>query len=722
MSKDDGPITGIMRDNDSIKKRNLEQSRGHDMFAGSLPLPDIRTTFLTIEASLTVEEARCILEVRTEEYVVIHRVVRGEHMYYLLPRVYIETRIAGRNPDEPMETALDLHEHGRTEAIPRTMVKKNTREVIHDNRARIVTDRDTVMGFIIPPEPHRAMDEPAVPPAPPAHKADVEACWAYTDLTTRTVHKKMRRGEHARPASAAGPGEPVSTPIIEASVSEQPCHFRAQMPEEVLAGETQQVLVDISRQVLDLACGVAGSTETLPDLATGTKLTVRLIPKLNFEALGDTRVDVTAPGPDKPVNLVFDVRPTAPGEGEIWVAFCQGPVSLLTLKLRPQIVVERSLGTVGSVQAAAIAESAPALVRVNTMKVYVQKSNGTKRYRYDLWLDSIGIDDTFESQEFTGDITALLGPYMEFFDTVQADTQLDFQQLQIQLKSIGARLFEKLFPLELQQVFWDNRNKIDHLKLYCEEPYIPWEILHVCEPGKPISPGTKFLGEMGMVRWLHGHAAPTELRVRPGRARYVTPNYPGNALASAQQEGKMLEDLFKAQPVKPPTRPELTKLISREGPFDLFHFAGHGEGSEEEITSSCIELEPAGPNSTRQLRDLTPDIVAGLCRLKAGDGTRPIVVLNTCRAGKTGYYITGLSGFAPAFLEREAGVFVGALWQIGDEPACSFIKEFYLELLKGKTVADAVKLGRDKACKAGDATYLAYVVYADPCARLVEKP
>jgi len=95
------------------------------------------------------------------------------------------------------------------------------------------------------------------------------------------------------------------------------------------------------------------------------------------------------------------------------------------------------------------------------------------------------------------------------------------------------------------------------------------------------------------------------------------------------------------------------------------------------------------------------------------------VVLNSCRAGKTGYQLTGLGGFAPAFLEREAAVFVGALWMIGDAPALTFVQAFYQALCSGKVVAEAVSAGREAAFKAGDATYLAYVVYADPFARLV---
>jgi len=447
----------------------------------------------------------------------------------------------------------------------------------------------------------------------------------------------------------------------------------------------------------------------------------RLIPKKNIAVIGQARADVSAPLPGEPsCTLFFEVQSGSPGACELWVAFCRGPLSLVTLKLKPQTVAGKPQEEGARLRAGSEATPPPGPpARINIMRVYLGENGGKIRYRYTLWLDALGVDQEYESPEFAGDIETILQPYMNLFDQVETADKTDFEQLQIELRSIGARLFQTLFPSDLQSVFWENRDRITHLKLYCEEPYIPWEILHVCEPGKSLPSETRFLGQMGLVRWLYGHTAPTELRVRPGRAWYVAPSYPGHELASAKKEGILLKKLFDAKPVTPATRPEVTKLLGAEGPFELFHFAGHGEASETAITEGRLELDPAGADQGGRLRDLTPDIVAGLCRLKAQDGTRPIVVLNSCRAGKTGYQLTGLGGFAPAFLEREAAVFVGALWMIGDAPALTFVQAFYQALCSGKVVAEAVSAGREAAFKAGDATYLAYVVYADPFARLV---
>lgn len=95
-----------------------------------------------------------------------------------------------------------------------------------------------------------------------------------------------------------------------------------------------------------------------------------------------------------------------------------------------------------------------------------------------------------------------------------------------------------------------------------------------------------------------------------------------------------------------------------------------------------------------------------------------MVFLNACQAGRAGYKLTGIGGFAQAFLKGGAGAFVGTLWSVGDEPAFSFGQAFYDALLGGKDISEATLLARDAARTAGDATWLAYAVYVHPHATL----
>ncbi|MBA3030129.1 MAG: CHAT domain-containing protein [Desulfobacteraceae bacterium] len=691
---------------------------GYDRFAGSSLPSGIQTEFILIPGILSVGEALTIIQSRQKKGAVIHHWVNNTRMYYLFLFSRIQDLLMNHRPEEVVAVALALNENNHSMAISASECVKRLREDVAFYQPAVVVDHGTVVGYIEPDQGPAKMedsDEMALTMEP---EYDLEEM----DDASKPFTKSLRRGI-PRPAGATRkPEAPASATRVYLD-SNPLCHFAARMPEDVAAGHMQPVEVTLSREEIERVNSKTSQKSDHPvSVSPDQKITVRLIPKRNLTVIGDSRADVDVPIPGIPaVTLFFDVMPGSCGEGELWVAFCQGPLSLLTLKLNPRIVEEPTAAGKESIQArTSVPPPSGPPVRLNTMWVYHEENSGKTRYRYCLWMDDMDIDQEYESPEFDGDVLAVLKPYMNLFDEVETHTPTDFDQLQIQLRSIGAKLFQTLFPKDLQRVFWENRDKIKHLKLYCEEPYIPWEILHVCEPGKSLPAETKFLGQMGMVRWLHGHTAPTQLRIRPGRAWYVTPSYPGNELKSAKKEGKLLKSLFGAKPVKPATRPEVTKLLSLEGPFDLFHFAGHGEASEAQITDCRIELESAGAGTSSMLKDLTPDIVSGLCQLKGQDGTRPIVVLNSCRAGKMGYQITGLGGFAPAFLEREAGVFIGALWMIGDQPALTFIKAFYEALHEGKMVSEAVNKGREKAYEAGDATYLAYVVYADPFAHLVQ--
>jgi hypothetical protein len=458
-----------------------------------------------------------------------------------------------------------------------------------------------------------------------------------------------------------------------------------------------------------------GTESAVISVATDKKITVRLIPKLNFQVIDDSRVDVDVPEPGKPLELCFGLMPTKLGEGEAVVSFCQGPLALATLKLKAQIVKAQSFSGTEMIMAEASVTPRADIVPRNTMMVYVKENDGKISYDYHLLIDST-IDKTFESDEFkSDDIAELLEPYMDFLNKVEAKTKTDFELLQTDLRTIGAGLFYALFPKELQEVFWKNRKKIDHIKFYCDDSYIPWEILYVCnpDPSKPLPEDEElFLGQMGLVRWLPGNAAPELLKVRPGRARYIIPSDSG--LAYAQSEGKILEELFGAEPVEPATRREVLNLL-KNGSFDLLHFAGHGKAVEASISDAYIVLEQEGPESNTLLVDLKPDNIRSGGSLKDA-----IVVLNACEVGRTGTYITKTGGFAPEFLRKEVGIFVGALWDIGDESAITFIEQFYRTLLDGKTIAEAVRKARKAAYDKGDATFLAYAVYADPFAHLVK--
>ena len=95
---------------------------------------------------------------------------------------------------------------------------------------------------------------------------------------------------------------------------------------------------------------------------------------------------------------------------------------------------------------------------------------------------------------------------------------------------------------------------------------------------------------------------------------------------------------------------------------------------------------------------------------------RPLVFLNACQIGRGGMSLTGVGGWARRFLDAGAGAFVGSYWSVYDQPAIDFAKAVYGRLLGGTPIARAVKEARGQIKSDGDATWLAYTVFADPLA------
>ena len=276
--------------------------------------------------------------------------------------------------------------------------------------------------------------------------------------------------------------------------------------------------------------------------------------------------------------------------------------------------------------------------------------------------------------------------------------------------------------------------ELDSILVHSDEPFLPWEVVFLDDPAEPAASGKGvFFGELGLCRWLFGAVPVCEIQVRPGRARYVIPHYPDPAmrLENAEQvEQPMLEAALGAIAVKP-MHAEVLDLLRKKGSFDVLHFACHGQADPQQIDSAGLMLEgevvntPRGQQWNKEV--LQASTVEQVANLRGDDGNRPLVVVNACQTGRLGYSLTGLGGFATAFLgTREgtgdsrgrAGAFVGALWSVGDDPASGFVAELYAQLKAGKTMAQATRAARKVAGQAGEGTWLAYTVYAHPHLRL----
>lgn len=155
----------------------------------------------------------------------------------------------------------------------------------------------------------------------------------------------------------------------------------------------------------------------------------------------------------------------------------------------------------------------------------------------------------------------------------------------------------------------------------------------------------------------------------------------------------------------------LAHLCHRD--FGLIHFVGHGEHDAEDPGTSGFHLYDG---RALRPRDLRRDIQRRLSE------NRPLVFMNACQAGRQGWSLRRLGGWARRFiLDAGCGAFVAPQWTVGDEVAHVFAQAFYGALERGETFGQATLEAR-RALPEDPLGRLAYAVYAHPNGRLKFRP
>jgi len=296
------------------------------------------------------------------------------------------------------------------------------------------------------------------------------------------------------------------------------------------------------------------------------------------------------------------------------------------------------------------------------------------------------------------------------------------------LRDYGGTMLDELIPPSIQSALWKVRNTLRAIHVLSTEPFIPWELVHLKAPAvgdgrRKLPPDLHFLGQKGLVRWLYNRSnAPREIKIRSEKAYYAIPNYayPPLQLPEAQNEIPFLRDGIGARAIAPVEATGLRALLGHAGAVDLFHFSGHGEAEPNGGGNARILI---GCNKDGQDLDyFMSSAIAQNSDLTGPDGNRGVIVLNACQVGQAGWQLTSIGGFADASLAAGAGIFVGALWSVGDSPARIFTESLYKALRAEKQLAEATTIAREASRAAGDATWLAYAVYGHPLARVGFEP
>lgn len=555
--------------------------------------------------------------------------------------------------------------------------------------------------------------------APPEIEEDDGAPLDF-DMGGPDLEVALPDGLGEEPVVAAGPGAGAPAPAPRAQTG---AHVAAEMPSEVQVRKQFPLRVRLSRKEIQASPGASSDTMAI-DVDETRPLSVRVVGKKNVAVVGTDSDIFTLPAGGGTSELTFTLKASRRGPVTVTVVVMQGTVPLANLSLEAEAVMEpaATVMAAGSVMAQVVGDrplgsDVPELDRLANLQVFEVERGGKVLYEYAIRLEPGGPVHRFTSPPLTDRAKYVDGILAQVEDawTDSGDRPKAFLS---RVQDVGAALFEQLFPQEMQEFLWRHRNNLGQLLVYTDEPYMPWELVHLKPPVGPRQRPPRFLAQQGIVRWQFTAFPPSVVHVRSGRVQALVPHYadPAFQLTEPAFEEQFLAERLGATRVTP--TPTGVSKVLRSGRFDLLHFSGHGIADPEDILAAKVLL--AGRKRGGQVvpQYLSATTVSENARRHRDSESGPIVVLNACQVGRGGQQLSTAGGFAKAFLEAGASVFVSCLWSVREQPSRVFVEELYEQLLQGATVAQASLRAREKAREAGDATWLSYVVYARPDAVL----
>jgi len=259
----------------------------------------------------------------------------------------------------------------------------------------------------------------------------------------------------------------------------------------------------------------------------------------------------------------------------------------------------------------------------------------------------------------------------------------------------------------------------DSVQIVTDEPCVPWELMRLYDLDRAPGVPAEFLGIRHSVgRWLANESAAPRQRIGVHKLAVAASDYQnvaavGSKLPWAAGERTLMVDTYCADPV-PLTSDALLDFLEK-GRVQAVHFACHGNMSISDPDASRLVMEDT-PN------DLTPLAVARSEVCNGLGSEHPLVFLNACEVGGAATALSLVAGFPAAFLYAGAAALVSPLWAVNDEHARRIAEDFYREVFAaagGRTIGEVLRDLRQRWQTEKHLTFLAYVLYGDPLARVV---
>lgn len=287
------------------------------------------------------------------------------------------------------------------------------------------------------------------------------------------------------------------------------------------------------------------------------------------------------------------------------------------------------------------------------------------------------------------------------------------------IEGIGKTIYDST-PEAFKEAYWKLYNALNtnfnSILFISDESCVPWELMHIANKG--VSP--EFLGIRHAVgRWI-AEASSRLVQNISVRQFVVTgsgyPNLPPiNPLPWVEGELDWLTEHYKSQRIALNSTTILDFL--KNGTAQAVHFACHGQNSNKNSLLNELIMEDYPEN-------ITPLAINGW-EVQDGLGKQhPIIFLNACQAAAAGNQLGLIVGLPAAFLAAGASAVICPLWRISDEHAKEITEQFYLAAFSqsGKTLGEILQTIREQWESKNHLTFLAYVLYGDPQAKINFNP
>jgi hypothetical protein len=262
----------------------------------------------------------------------------------------------------------------------------------------------------------------------------------------------------------------------------------------------------------------------------------------------------------------------------------------------------------------------------------------------------------------------------------------------------------------------------DSIQIVTDEPCVPWELMRLYDRERAPQVPAEFLAVRHSVgRWLAGESSTMTQRIRVQRLAVAASDYAGirevgSPLPWAARERELLVGTYRAEAVA--LRSDAVLRFLTGGSVQAAHFACHGRMSITDPDASLLVMEDTP-------RDLTPLSVARSEVCEGLGRQHPLVFLNACEVGGSAASLSLVAGFPAAFLYAGAAALVSPLWAVNDERAHRIAEQFYRQVLAaggGQPLGAALRDVRRRWKDEAHLTFLAYVLYGDPLARVSYEP